>query len=156
MDEISKVLKAIDYRSFYQRHIPGLKLNGNENVSCLCPFHKEENPSFSINIEKGLYNCFRCGGGNAIQFVQKRYGLDFNEALKKVKDEEDIKSDSESGSGRKPKSETRNTERETASKSKHLTLDQIKLIHNQLLKNEAALKKFQDKYGLTRPSQFEG
>lgn len=26
-----------------------------------CPFHKDDNPSFGINYEKGTYNCFSCG-----------------------------------------------------------------------------------------------
>lgn len=26
-----------------------------------CPFHKDENPSFGINYDKGIYNCFSCG-----------------------------------------------------------------------------------------------
>lgn len=145
MNEISGVLKAIDFRSFYQRHISKFATNGKTEVQCLCPFHEDKDPSLSVNVETGLFNCFGCGEkGNAIQFVQKKYGVGFKEALRRVKEEEGIKSDPESSSGRKPKSETRNP------KSAHLTLDQIKLIHNQLMKNEAVLKTFQDKYGLTR------
>ena len=26
-----------------------------------CPFHKDNNPSFGINYDKGTYNCFSCG-----------------------------------------------------------------------------------------------
>ena len=84
MNEIKEVLNKIDYRNFYQRHIPGFKFNGNPEVKCLCPFHPDTNPSLSINIEKGLFLCRACGEtGNAIQFVQKKYGVDFKEALRK-------------------------------------------------------------------------
>lgn len=31
-----------------------------ENLNMLCPFHKEDNPSFGINTETGAYNCFAC------------------------------------------------------------------------------------------------
>lgn len=37
-----------------------LKVSGND-LMLLCPFHKESNPSFGINTETGLYNCFSCG-----------------------------------------------------------------------------------------------
>lgn len=144
MNEISKVLQAIDYRSFYQRHIPKFDANGKTEVQCLCPFHEDKNPSLSVNLEKGVFKCFGCGEqGGVVKFIQLRYGLDKKEALRKIKEDERIKSDPELASGRKPKSETRNP------KSVHHTLDQVKLIHNQFLKNEAALKTFQGKYGLT-------
>jgi DNA primase len=50
----------------------------------LCPFpeHKDKDPSFSVNPEKGFYYCFGCQqSGNAITFVQRIQGLNFLEAL---------------------------------------------------------------------------
>lgn len=35
------------------------KIKASE-LSCCCPFHEEQHPSFSINLETGLYNCFAC------------------------------------------------------------------------------------------------
>lgn len=35
------------------------KESGND-LNMLCPFHKESNPSFGINTETGVYNCFAC------------------------------------------------------------------------------------------------
>lgn len=55
MNEISKVLQAIDYRSFYQRHISKFDANGKTEVNCLCPFHEDKNPSLSVNLETGLF-----------------------------------------------------------------------------------------------------
>lgn len=139
MDEISKVLKAIDYRSFYQRHIPKFEANGKTEVQCLCPFHDDKEPSLSVNLEKGVFKCFGCGEqGGAVKFIQLRYGLDKKSALEKIKEEEGIKP------------ETRSTKSETVKKPSHLTLDQVTLVHNQLLKNDTVLKTFQDKYGLNR------
>ncbi len=44
----------------------------------LCPFHAEKSPSFSVNVEDGLYYCFGCGvGGDMITFVQEKEQLDF-------------------------------------------------------------------------------
>lgn len=48
----------------------GLKLNRNNK--CLCPFHNEKTPSFSILPEKNIFNCFGCGEkGDVIQLVSK-------------------------------------------------------------------------------------
>jgi uncharacterized protein (DUF927 family) len=151
MDKTIDVLSKIDYKSFYTRHIPGFDVNGKTEVQCLCPFHEDKNPSLSVNLEKGVFKCFGCGEqGGVVKFIQLRYGLDKKGALERIKEDEGIKSDPESSSGQKQKSKTRNTKGETVSKSTHLTLNQIKLIHNQLLKNESALKTFQDKYGLSK------
>ncbi|TLD40617.1 MAG: DNA primase [Candidatus Jettenia ecosi] len=138
------VLRGMDYRSFYTRHIPGFETNGKTEVSCHCPFHDDKEPSLSVNLEKGVFKCFGCSEqGGVVKFIQLLYGLDKKDALERIKEEEGIKPDSESSSGGKPKAKTRNSE------PTYLTLDQVKLIHNQLLKNEAILKTFQDKYGLS-------
>src|SRR5215210_5554886 len=53
----------------------------------LCPFHDERTPSFTVDAEHGLYNCFGCGeGGDAIRFVEHTEGLDFVEALEYLAD----------------------------------------------------------------------
>ena len=35
----------------------------DDEVWCCCPLHDESSPSFSVNVDKGVYNCFVCGGG---------------------------------------------------------------------------------------------
>jgi len=58
-----------------------LRPSGSEFVG-LCPFHKENTPSFRVNDAKGLYNCFGCGAsGDAIKFLQDLKGLAFLEAV---------------------------------------------------------------------------
>lgn len=48
----------------------------------LCPFHHEKTPSFSVEPERKIYNCFSCGEkGNAITFKQKLDNLSFVEAI---------------------------------------------------------------------------
>ncbi len=145
MDVTTEVLNKMDYKSFYTRHIPGFEPNGKTEIQCLCPFHDDKNPSLSVNLEKGVFKCFGCGEkGGVVKFIQLRYSLDKKGALERIKAEEGIKFNPESSPAQNPKSKTRNP------KSTHLALAQVKLIHNQLLKNETALKTFQDKYGLTR------
>lgn len=37
-----------------------------------CPFHDDRSPSFSLNVETGLYICFRgCGQGTFLQLVER-------------------------------------------------------------------------------------
>lgn len=63
----------------------GLKRHGNEWVG-LCPFHTETTPSFSINNDKGVYNCFGCkASGDVFTFLQFKEHISFSEAVEKVK-----------------------------------------------------------------------
>ncbi len=53
----------------------------------LCPFHNEKTPSFFVNKEKHLFNCFGCGEkGNAAGFLMKYKNLTYIEALKSLAD----------------------------------------------------------------------
>jgi hypothetical protein len=54
---------------------------GSEYSGC-CPLHDEKNPSFSVNPDKGKFNCFLCGGGDAVDYIIKRDKVDFKTALK--------------------------------------------------------------------------
>jgi hypothetical protein len=48
-----------------------------------CPFHPDKKPSFYVR--NGWGYCFGCGWhGNAIDFLMKRDGLSFREAVKKL------------------------------------------------------------------------
>jgi len=83
-----QVLEALDLRAFYQSELPSLRQSGRE-ASAVCPFHHDRNPSFSVNMETGLWCCHAgCGGGNPVDFVMKRYGLTFAQALRKLQNGE--------------------------------------------------------------------
>ncbi|MBK4775742.1 DNA primase [Candidatus Pantoea edessiphila] len=61
-----------------------LKKQGN-NFYAHCPFHKETNPSFTVNSEKQFYYCFGCGiHGNAIDFLMKYENLNFITAIEEL------------------------------------------------------------------------
>jgi len=48
----------------------------------LCPFHKENKPSFTVDQGKGLWHCFGCDkGGDVFTFLQELEGLTFVQAL---------------------------------------------------------------------------
>lgn len=51
-------------------------LNLNRANKCLCPFHNEKTPSFSISSKKQIFKCFSCGEkGDSIALVAKLKGL---------------------------------------------------------------------------------
>lgn len=86
MDDI-KQLKNRGSEKVYRHYLP--EWTGNTNV--LCPFHEDrQTKSLSIyTAEEGdyRYKCHGCGiQGDCIDFVQRIEGLDFEGALKRVKD----------------------------------------------------------------------
>jgi len=62
-----------------------LGIEGSESgdgwLICLCPFHIERHPSFSVNVETGGWICFsKCGQGNIIQLISRAKGIRISEA----------------------------------------------------------------------------
>lgn len=58
-----------------------LKRSGR-NYMGVCPFHKENTPSFSVSPDRQIFHCFGCGvGGNAITFISKIENLSFKETI---------------------------------------------------------------------------
>lgn len=56
--------------------------NRGDELSALCPFHDDFNPSLSVNPGKGFWYCFGCSeGGDVISFIMKAESIDFKEAL---------------------------------------------------------------------------
>ena len=55
--------------------------SGPGRLKGLCPFHQEDTPSFSVDINKGLFYCFGCTtGGDVFKFVmrnRKQYSIVF-------------------------------------------------------------------------------
>lgn len=50
---------------------------GNQRKA-VCPFHKDKNPSLSVNVRQGVWNCLAgCGRGSVIDFIMLDEGLTF-------------------------------------------------------------------------------
>jgi DNA primase len=82
-EQIQEVRDRADIVEIVGEVVP-LKKAGRE-YKANCPFHEEKTPSFWVNPDKGVYHCFGCGAsGDAIEFVIRRMGLDFTEAVKHV------------------------------------------------------------------------
>jgi len=66
---LEKVLKHynLDYRSYRGQ-------KGRE-FECVCPFHDDSTPSFSIQENTGVFNCFVCGGGDFLKFIKLLEGF---------------------------------------------------------------------------------
>ena len=60
-----------NYIDFFQQHIQKFRLTLNGQATGLCPLHDDRNPSFSCNVNDGIWKCHGCGkSGNAQQLAQ--------------------------------------------------------------------------------------
>jgi DNA primase len=67
---------------------------GSGRFEALCPFHKEDTPSFKIDDTKGVYKCFGCQKtGNSFKFLQDYKNMSFVEAVEYVADIANIRID---------------------------------------------------------------
>lgn len=54
-----------------------------KNFFGLCPFHREDTPSFSVSPSKQIFYCFGCNkGGDVVTFIREIEGLSYPEALR--------------------------------------------------------------------------
>jgi len=51
---------AETYAAFASKHLD-VRLRSGVEWMCLCPYHEDTNPSFAINVRKGLFVCYACG-----------------------------------------------------------------------------------------------
>jgi hypothetical protein len=61
-----------------------------EQCKCLCPFHGDSDPSFSISKGNNgwWFHCFGCGAkGSVVQFFMTYFTLSYQEALDKICEE---------------------------------------------------------------------
>lgn len=83
-ERIEAIKQAVDLVALIKSRGIELKKKGKGYV-CLCPFHTEETPSFSVNPAQNLWQCFGCGtGGDAIRFVELFDKMSFPEAVAKL------------------------------------------------------------------------
>jgi len=81
MDATQEVKSRLDIADIVQEYIP-MKPAGAGSFKGLCPFHKENSPSFFANRPRQSWHCFGCDeGGDVIDFVQRMEGMEFREAL---------------------------------------------------------------------------
>jgi DNA primase len=66
-----------------QKYLPGaMRPGAGGNVIMKCPFHKEgqeRRPSFSVNIDLGLFHCFTCHVAGDVRYLLRLLGLSRHE-----------------------------------------------------------------------------
>ncbi|MSU54529.1 MAG: hypothetical protein EXS48_01655 [Candidatus Staskawiczbacteria bacterium] len=81
--DIESLKERIDLKSIIEEYGIRLRKSGKSWLG-LCPFHNEKNPSFSVSAK--YFHCFGCQkSGDVFSFVQEIEGVDFKEALNKLK-----------------------------------------------------------------------
>lgn len=84
-DELkNRVKSAVNLADWLIRD--GVPLKGGPNeFKALCPFHKEDSPSFTVALKDGnwFYHCFGCPAqGDIFDWIMQRKGLGFPQALR--------------------------------------------------------------------------
>ncbi len=70
------IFEEVKERSDILEVARAIGINLNRYNKCLCPFHNEKTPSFSICSKRQLFKCFGCGEcGDSIALVSKLKGL---------------------------------------------------------------------------------
>lgn len=60
----------------------------NRSNKAVCPFHNDKNASMHVYPGSRGFYCFSCGAhGDVIDFVSQLFGLDFQNALRKLNDD---------------------------------------------------------------------
>jgi hypothetical protein len=112
----------LNFEELYKTTLERLKGKGNQKTS-LCPFHKDKNKSFTVNIKTGLWHCFAgCGSGNAKQFA-KRMGIE----TMQNKNRHGMKATS-----RNPKKESENKK---LKELKQIEKTRVNIFHKYLIEN---------------------
>lgn len=90
MDIAQQIKAQLDIVRVISDYVPRLRRFGNR-YSCLCPFHNEKTPSFSIYADHQFYKCFGCDAkGDVFNFVMSIENITFWEALKKLAEQNGI------------------------------------------------------------------
>lgn len=137
---VDEIRSRLDIYEVVQSRVM-LKKRGANYWGC-CPFHNEKTPSFSVNVQKGIFKCFGCGeGGDAISFLMKINNQSFTEVIRDLAAQFNIELPDATGNTQKYKEE------------KQLIKDFLKncgkYYYNNLLSNKEALS-YLEKRGITK------
>ncbi|MCK6438732.1 MAG: DNA primase [Planctomycetes bacterium] len=116
-DSIRRVREANDIVDVVGRYV-NLRRAG-ATFKALCPFHKENTPSFTVSPQRQTFKCFGCGvGGSVVDFTMQMEKLDFVETIERLAERASIPLEYEQGSGG-------TSERPAASSSTKATLYRV-------------------------------
>lgn len=73
--------KEVAIEGFYDNQL----VKSGRRLAGLCEFHEDRTPSFTIYTDQNRWYCFSCAeGGDVISYVQKKYHLEFIDAIKRI------------------------------------------------------------------------
>jgi len=77
--DVNKSRDAIGFAAVLNHYDLEPEKHGRKQVKIHCPFHDDHTPSCSINLEKGIFNCFGCPAeGNVFDFIAEMEGFTEN------------------------------------------------------------------------------
>lgn len=80
-----EILSRLDFAALYREAIQKFKDTKPGQATGLCPFHSDSNPSLSLNLSSGAFNCFSCGAkGGPLDLLMQTWGLSFFETLQRL------------------------------------------------------------------------
>ena len=127
------------FRNYVKKaRIKDSKLNG------ICPFHNDHNPSFSADLEEGVWHCFSCGAkGTIFDFIQRMEDYpDFKQTLASLAKQYGIATDH-----KKAQAEGNSCDLEKAAKKFHENLisdeKQLEIITSSRGINTDTVRKYQ-------------
>lgn len=88
-ETIQQIKQSVDIVDVINQYVHLTKRGSN--YTCSCPFHEDNNPSFSVSQTKQIFKCFSCGrGGTVFRFLQEIEGINFVEAVQKTAEFADL------------------------------------------------------------------
>lgn len=88
-ETIQQIKQSVDIVDVINQYVHLTKRGSN--YTCSCPFHEDNNPSFSVSQTKQIFKCFSCGrGGTVFRFLQEIEGISFVEAVQKTAEFGDV------------------------------------------------------------------
>ncbi len=81
-DRKQKIIDTGIFKTVLHELFPKVEETKADQFLVNCCFHDDKNPSLSVNVASGLYNCFSCGAaGNFFDLYMKAKSVDFKICL---------------------------------------------------------------------------
>lgn len=89
-----EIFNSLNIRDFYSFEISSIRWNSKDEGIGLCPFHRDNKESLSVNQNTGLFFCHACKEkGDIFSFYQKKHGVNFKTALSELAKQAGISED---------------------------------------------------------------
>ena len=92
MIDVEQVKRNVDFKAIVEKYTDLQQIKADQfKGRCPFPHHSDSTPSFTVNTDKKVFNCFGCGeSGDVIDFVSIMENIHFKQALDKLCDGQEI------------------------------------------------------------------